>query len=530
MCPDNTRLLPCLLPSCSCCLQREIRVLKRLNHPCVIRLFEVLEAGSQLLLVMEYASGGSLLDYVRGRKRLGEAEAAYFLQQILTGLQYCHDSEVRLVNGWLCELRMGSSSICPTMPGVALGSHTLLSPHPRSCVPTHLLPQVVHRDIKLENILLDGSRSMKLIDFGLAAFYAPGKKLRVHCGSPSYAAPEIVARKMYEGPPVDVWSLGVVLFAMLAGFLPFHSPTGNKQVRACVGVLRLPAARTQDVCGCTVAPALYALPHVVAPHPSCLFSCMPPPPHTQTQELCQKIMAGTFNTPDWLSPGARDLLGRMLTVDPEARITLADAAQHPWTRSSGLVWELPATHCYSLPSSRHASGASASASTRSSASSSGEAEGAAVATTAHAVQASSSSSGGAGVDGSIEAQASILEELEGHGYSRPAVLRYLAAAECNYITASYYLLAEARQEAAQKALPAKPWPFQPVAVSSRSSGSSSRSRAASSGAAAPTGSGRPPSGVGAAAAGAARPVSGVAAAAGAGYGTSRPATAVAVTS
>lgn len=92
------------------------------------------------------------------------------------------------------------------------------------------LAQVVHRDIKLENILLDSNRSMKLIDFGLAAFYAPGKKLRVHCGSPSYAAPEIVARKLYEGPPVDVWSLGVVLFAMLAGFLPFHSPTGNKQV------------------------------------------------------------------------------------------------------------------------------------------------------------------------------------------------------------------------------------------------------------------------------------------------------------
>jgi 5'-AMP-activated protein kinase catalytic alpha subunit len=75
-------------------LQREIRVLKRLNHPCVIRLFEVLEAGQKLLLVMEYAPGGSLLDYVRGRKRLGEAEAAYFLQQILTGLQYCHDNEV----------------------------------------------------------------------------------------------------------------------------------------------------------------------------------------------------------------------------------------------------------------------------------------------------------------------------------------------------------------------------------------------------------------------------------------------------
>lgn len=87
--------------------------------------------------------------------------------------------------------------------------------------------------------MLDSNRAMKLIDFGLAAFYAPGKKLRVHCGSPSYAAPEIVARKMYEGPPVDVWSLGVVLFAMLAGFLPFHSPTGNKQVGTLNNVLML---------------------------------------------------------------------------------------------------------------------------------------------------------------------------------------------------------------------------------------------------------------------------------------------------
>ncbi len=90
-------------------------------------------------------------------------------------------------------------------------------------------PQVVHRDIKLENILLDSDNQMKLIDFGLSAFYLPGKKLRVHCGSPSYAAPEIVARKQYDGPPTDVWSLGVVLFACLAGFLPFHSSGGDKK-------------------------------------------------------------------------------------------------------------------------------------------------------------------------------------------------------------------------------------------------------------------------------------------------------------
>lgn len=143
---------------------------------------------------------------------------------------------------------------------------------------------MVHRDIKLENILLDGNRAMKLIDFGLAAFYAPDKKLRVHCGSPSYAAPEIVARKMYEGPPVDVWSLGVVLFAMLAGCLPFHSPTGNKQVRVCrlCSCSRQPGRGVWSgrVASCLV-PWLCALAHEVERHLTLFLpACLPAPaPH-----------------------------------------------------------------------------------------------------------------------------------------------------------------------------------------------------------------------------------------------------------
>jgi serine/threonine protein kinase len=244
---------------------------------------------------------------------------------------------------------------------------------------------------------------------------------------------------------------------------------------------------------------------VLTPLPACSV--------TLAQELCQKIMAGTFNTPDWLSPGARDLLGRMLTVDPEARTSLADAAQHPWTRSSGITWELPSYHCYSLPNQHHGTGCS---SIRSSGSSSD----------AMGYQQREPSNGGSqeAGEGQLAAQASILEELEGHGYSRNAVMKYLAAGESNYITASYYLLAEARHEASQKLMPQKPWPFQPVAVSSRSSGSS-RSRTASSSAA------RPASGV-AAPSSTTRPSSGPAAAtaAGGGYTSTRPATAVAVTS
>lgn len=87
----------------------------------------------------------------------------------------------------------------------------------------------MHRDVKLENILLDAGNRIKLIDFGLAANTMPGKKLKVHCGSPSYAAPEIVARRLYDGPPVDVWSLGVVLYGMICGHLPFHA-SDNKKV------------------------------------------------------------------------------------------------------------------------------------------------------------------------------------------------------------------------------------------------------------------------------------------------------------
>ena len=88
--------------------------------------------------------------------------------------------------------------------------------------------QVVHRDIKLENLLLDSDRNMKIIDFGLAAIFTEGKALNVHCGSPSYAAPEIIDRKSYSGPPVDVWSLGIVTFAMVCGHLPFYSRKGVK--------------------------------------------------------------------------------------------------------------------------------------------------------------------------------------------------------------------------------------------------------------------------------------------------------------
>lgn len=210
-------------------MAREIAVMKRLSHPNIIRCLDCIEATTREYIVMEYATNGSLLDYVRAKKRLSEPEACGFLQQMSAGLLYCHQNNV------------------------------------------------VHRDVKLENVLLDAGNMVKIIDFGLCAIASAGMRLRVFCGSPSYAAPEIVSRRPYEGPPVDVWSLGVVLFAMVCGYLPFHAQ-GDKKA------------------------------------------------------LCRKIVKGQYSMPEHLSPELQDLIRRMLQLDPVERISMAHVVSHPWTQ------------------------------------------------------------------------------------------------------------------------------------------------------------------------------------------------------
>lgn len=157
-------------------VDREIQILKALSHRNIMRLLESIEGGREIYLVCELVKGGSLYAYIRSKElhRLSEAEARRIFAQIVAALRYCH--------------RKG----------------------------------VVHRDLKLENILLDEDKNVKIIDFGFSVMVSPKAKLKVFCGTPSYMAPEIIAKKEYHGAPADVWSLGVVLYAMLAGKFPFR--------------------------------------------------------------------------------------------------------------------------------------------------------------------------------------------------------------------------------------------------------------------------------------------------------------------
>ena len=209
-------------------VQQEIRLMARTNHPNIVRLYETLESVHRVHLVMEYASGGNLCSYVKLKKRLDENEARAIFQQLASAIAYLH---------------------------------TL---------------NIVHRDIKLENILIDGKKNIKITDFGFSV-YVQQKKLKIFCGTPSYMPPEIVMRREYYGPPVDCWSLGVLLYATLCGCFPF---TANSY------------------------PNLY-----------------------------KKIARGQWRAAHSMSQSVSDLLRRMLTVDASKRIDMKQVCRHQWTKS-----------------------------------------------------------------------------------------------------------------------------------------------------------------------------------------------------
>uniref|UniRef100_K7FPW0 non-specific serine/threonine protein kinase n=1 Tax=Pelodiscus sinensis TaxID=13735 RepID=K7FPW0_PELSI len=206
-------------------IRREIEIMSSLNHPHIIGIHEVFENNSKIVIVMEYASKGDLYDYINERQRLTEQEARNFFRQVVSAVYYCHK------NG------------------------------------------IVHRDLKLENILLDGNGNIKIADFGLSNVYQQDKFLQTYCGSPLYASPEIVNGRPYKGPEVDSWSLGVLLYILVHGTMPFDG---------------------QDY-----------------------------------KTLVKQITSGEYREPTKLSD-ASGLIRWMLMVNPERRATVEDIASHWW--------------------------------------------------------------------------------------------------------------------------------------------------------------------------------------------------------
>uniref|UniRef100_A0A8C3G4V3 MAP/microtubule affinity-regulating kinase 3 n=1 Tax=Cyclopterus lumpus TaxID=8103 RepID=A0A8C3G4V3_CYCLU len=192
---DKTQLNPTSLQK----LFREVRIMKVLNHPNIVKLFEVIETEKTLYLVMEYASGGEVFDYLVAHGRMKEKEARAKFRQIVSAVQYCHQR------------------------------------------------RIVHRDLKAENLLLDADMNIKIADFGFSNEFTVGSKLDTFCGSPPYAAPELFQGKKYDGPEVDVWSLGVILYTLVSGSLPFDGQN-LKELRERVlrGKYRIPFYMSTD--------------------------------------------------------------------------------------------------------------------------------------------------------------------------------------------------------------------------------------------------------------------------------------------
>ena len=215
-------------------IEREINILKKLDHINVIKIYKINEDEEKYYIVMEFCENGELFHYIVERQRLNEEEASFFFYQLINGLEYIHSENI------------------------------------------------VHRDLKPENLLLGKDYILKIIDFGLSNFCEPDNFLETPCGSPCYASPEMVCGDKYNGHLIDIWSTGIILFAMTCGYLPFEDPDNDM--------------------------------------------------------LFKKILKCKIKYPDYLSEMTIDLMKKILVVDPSKRITLQEIKQHPFYLKGKIIF------------------------------------------------------------------------------------------------------------------------------------------------------------------------------------------------
>ena len=212
-------------------IEREIEILKKIRHPNIVHLYGIIETDKQIFIITEYIKGKELYHYILLKKKLNEEAACFYFKQILSGVEYLHKLKI------------------------------------------------AHRDIKSENIIIEQSTNLiKIIDFGLSNEYGnkDGELLRSSCGSPLYAPPEMLKGELYKGATVDIWSMGVVLYSMICGSLPFQGEDNSK--------------------------------------------------------LFKKIIQGKYTIPMHVSKQARDLLYSMMNINPRKRININQIKRHSWIR------------------------------------------------------------------------------------------------------------------------------------------------------------------------------------------------------
>ncbi|KAG0609814.1 hypothetical protein M758_7G016100 [Ceratodon purpureus] len=214
-------------------IKQEVSIMKMIRHPNVVRLHEVLASQTKIYIFLEFVSGGELFDKIVHQGRLNEEKSRKYFQQLIDAIEYCHSKGIS------------------------------------------------HRDLKPENLLLDAHGNLKISDFGLSALPHQVREdglLHTTCGTPNYVAPEVLNNKGYDGAVADIWSCGVILFVLMAGYLPFN-----------------------DV---------------------------------DLKSLYKKIQHASFSCPTWFSPSAKSLIMKILDPNTQTRITLAGIRSHPWFKKN----------------------------------------------------------------------------------------------------------------------------------------------------------------------------------------------------